>query len=94
MKIVIRQSFQKNIKKIRDKILLQKILAIIDCSEKVDFNYIKSTLWLEKLSWSSQCYKIRIWDYRIWCIADEKALEFVTFQHRRDIYNNFPRDFI
>ena len=45
---------------------------------------------LTKLSGSRGFYRIRVGDYRIGIVVDEKEVEFVRFLHRRDIYRYFP----
>lgn len=88
MKVTFRSSFNRDLKKIRDKAVLNKIREIIcqaetasDLSELRDF---------KKISGDKGYYRIRTGDYRVGVFLADNELEFVRCLHRRDIYRVFP----
>ena len=88
MKVDFRQSFMRDLKKIKDRAALDKIKQAIERAEAAqDMNRIES---LSKLSGASGYYRIRIGDYRLGIAAHGDTLEFVRCLHRRDIYRYFP----
>ena len=88
MKVEFKKSFLKYLEGLRDKRLKSSILKIIYQVESIE--KIQSIASLKKLTGFSDFYRIRIGDYRIGIqIVNEKVI-FVTFDHRKDIYKNFP----
>lgn len=90
MEIAFKKSFLKSIKKLKDKSLKDDIFNAISSAEDADtLDEIPN---IKKLTGYSVYYRIRIGDYRIglkW-VDSEKILYFVTFDHRKDVYKNFP----
>lgn len=88
MKTTFRQSFTRDLKKIKDRALLDKIKEVIERAEAAqDLNQIED---LVKLSGASGYYRIRMGDYRLGLALHGDELEFVRCLHRRDIYRYFP----
>lgn len=88
MKTTFRQSFTRDLKKIKDRALLDKIKEVIECAEAAqDLNQIED---LVKLSGPSGYYRMRMGDYRLGLALHGDELEFVRCLHRRDIYRYFP----
>ncbi len=84
MKVEFRQSFIRDLKKIKDRAVLDKIKRAIEWVEAAqDLKRIEG---LAKLTGASGYYRIRIGDYRLGIAAHGDALEFVRCLHRRDIY--------
>ena len=89
MLVKIDKSFQKDVKKIKERIILKRIAATIRQVQKAEnISTIKS---IKKLSGTSNNYRIRIGEYRIGLIITEKAVIFIRFLHRKDIYKFFPK---
>ena len=89
MLVKIDKSFQKDTRKIKDKLLLNKIAAVISEVQKAEnINQIKN---LKKLKGSIESYRIKLGDYRIGIIISGSAFEFIRFLHRKDIYKYFPK---
>ncbi|MGH8477808.1 MAG: type II toxin-antitoxin system RelE family toxin [Methylococcales bacterium] len=88
MKVDFRRSFIRDLKKIRDNAVLEKIRKAIERVERVqDMNQIEG---LAKLSGAYGYYRLRIGDYRIGIVAHGDIVQFVRCLHRRDIYRYFP----
>lgn len=88
MIVKIERTFSKDLDKIRDGNLLQQIHdIIIECQKAKDLRFIKN---LKKLSGHKTYYRIKIDEYRIGVIIKSNAIEFIRFQHRKDIYKRFP----
>ncbi len=88
MKILIDESFEKDTDKITDKKLLK---SIVDCIKKVQNKTKLSDITnCKKLKGSKNAYRIRIGDYRIGFIFENRTVQFIRFLHRNQIYNRFP----
>jgi mRNA interferase RelE/StbE len=88
MQIVYTSSFLKSIKKIKNIELLEKIESAIE-NIKVA-NSIDAISNIKKLSGHKTYYRIRIGEYRIGVEILDELVEFVQFDHRKDIYKKFP----
>jgi mRNA interferase RelE/StbE len=88
MKVILKNSFIKDIKKVNDnkvKSKLSKILSEIESTTK--FNDINN---LEKIKGYDKYYRIRVGIYRVGVFFDGEQLSLVRFLHRKDIYKYFP----
>ena len=89
MQVKIDKSFEKDVKKINNKKVLQKISEAIkntqNAAELKDINNLK------KLTGTKNEYRIRIGDYRIGIIITNETAEFIRCLHRKDIYKYFPK---
>lgn len=88
MEIKLSNDYLKDISKLRNQKLLNKladlyefILKIESVSEIPDF---------KKLKGSKTAYRIRINDYRLGIYLDADTIILARFLHRKDIYNEFP----
>ena len=88
MTVTFRASFLRDVRKIRDPILLARIRAAIETVEAADD--LRNVSDLKKLSGSSGFYRVRVGDYRIGVAIEDETVEFVRVLHRRDIYRAFP----
>jgi mRNA interferase RelE/StbE len=87
VKAIFRQSFTRDLKKIKDRALLDRIKQAIERVEVAqDLNQIED---LAKLSGASGYYRIRIGDYRLGIALHGNEVEFVRCLHRREIYRYF-----
>jgi mRNA interferase RelE/StbE len=88
MNVQFRESFHKDLRRIRDKDLLNRVKNIIEIVEQAtDLSAVPN---LERLKGWSTYYRIRIGDYRLGLAVEENVVTFVRFLHRRDIYRYFP----
>lgn len=88
MKVLFRRSFERDLKKTRDRTVLAQVRSAIENVESADG--LLDVHNLEKMSGSSGYYRIRIGDYRIGVAIDGDEVEFVRCLHRREIYRYFP----
>jgi mRNA interferase RelE/StbE len=88
MKIIYERSFLKDIQKISDKNLLDKIDIMIESVKKAtEINEIKN---IKKLKGHTTAYRMRLGDYRLGFFLENNALIFTRFLHRKEIYRLFP----
>ncbi|HEY9124617.1 MAG TPA: type II toxin-antitoxin system RelE/ParE family toxin [Bacteroidales bacterium] len=89
MIVKIDKTFEKDVDKIKDKILLNKIADCIEIAQKSeDISSIKN---IKKLKGSNSFYRIRIGDYRLGIIWENNSILFIRCLHRKDIYKYFPK---
>ena len=88
MNVEFKKSFEKDLGKIRDLELLQRIQAVIEEVENTsslkDFSNVK------KLKAEGDYYRIRIGNYRIGFSTHGDVVTFVRVLHRKEIYRYFP----
>lgn len=90
MKFRVEKSFDRDIDKVKDKKLLQKIHFIISRIEKAA--EIKEMPHVKKIKGFSSFYRIKIGDYRLGMeVTPENEIILLRFLHRKDIYRYFPR---
>ncbi len=88
MKLRYEASFEKDLRKIQDKSLSQKIKnAINEIKVARDVRYMNS---LKKLKGYETFYRIKIGDYRIGIEITQDEIIFTRFLHRKEIYRFFP----
>jgi len=88
VKVVVKKSFNKDITKINNKKLAQKIKNIINSLEHTKtLDKIQN---IKKLKGTQNAYRIRTGDYRLGFFVKGKTIELSTFAHRKDIYKKFP----
>jgi mRNA interferase RelE/StbE len=84
LKIEFRQSFIRDLKRIKDDSLKTKIKTTIEKIEHAD--NLQDLMEIKKLHGKNQYYRIRIGDYRIGLIIDHDTVVFVRLLHRKEIY--------
>jgi mRNA interferase RelE/StbE len=88
LELEFRDSFLKDIKRIKETAVKNKIAAVISASRKVTtLHDLKN---IKKLEGSDAYYRIRVGDYRIGFKLRDKTLIFIRCLHRKDIYRYFP----
>ena len=88
MKTVFRKSFQRDLKKIKNRSILEQVKQMIEEVEAAAS--LKEVSGVKKLSGAGGFYRIRAGEYRIGIAAEASEVEFVRCLHRRDIYRYFP----
>ncbi len=90
MKVEFRRSFEKDLGKIRDGELLERIKNIIEVIESAES--ILEVNNVKKLKADGDYYRIRIGDYRMGFTFDEEleSIVLVRILHRREMYRYFP----
>ena len=88
MKVKFQSSFAKDLRRIKDSTVLVRVKMVIE-----DVEAAQSLLELEhtkKLHTGSNCFRIRIGDYRLGLILEGDEVTFVRCMNRRDLYKFFP----
>ncbi|WP_395053313.1 type II toxin-antitoxin system RelE/ParE family toxin [Flavobacterium sp.] len=88
MEIIYSSSFFKSIKKEKNKEILEKIEITI--TNVKDANSINEISNIKKLSGHKTYYRIKIGDYRLGIEIINEIVDFMEFQHCKDIYKKFP----
>ncbi|BAY79641.1 hypothetical protein NIES25_61260 (plasmid) [Nostoc linckia NIES-25] len=88
MNVEFKKSFEKDLSKIRDETLLQRIQAVIEEVENAE--NLAEVNNIKKLKADGDYYRIRIGDYRIGLTISDGAIVFVRALQRKDIYRYFP----
>ena len=88
MVVVAKKSFNKDIKKINDVKLANKIKEVILSVEKA--NAVTLIYNVKKLKGTANAYRIRIGDYRLGFFLINSVVELTVFAHRKEIYKYFP----
>ena len=89
MKLVFEKSFEKDLKKIKNKQILLKLKEII-----IKLGEIKSFFELDanikKMKSNERYWRIKIGEYRLGLEKDGDKIILVRILHRKDIYRYFP----
>ena len=88
MNVKFRKSFQRDLKKVKDRAILEFVRQAIEQIESVTM--LQGVTELKKISGSSDSYRIRVRDYRIGVVVEGDVVEFVRCLPRRDLYRFFP----
>jgi mRNA interferase RelE/StbE len=88
MKIAFRKSFTRDLKKIKDGDVLDRVRQAIEEVDAATNLYGIGNL--RKMSGTTNFYRIRIGDYRIGIVVEGDGIEFVRCLSRRDLYRFFP----
>ncbi|MCH7687394.1 MAG: type II toxin-antitoxin system RelE/ParE family toxin [Planctomycetes bacterium] len=88
MNVAFRRSFVRDLKKIKDRQILDRVDDVIQQVEAADSR--QNITALKKLSGKDNYYRIRIGDYRIGLVWKKGLVEFIRCLSRRDIYREFP----
>lgn len=88
MKLSFRSSFNRDLKKIKEKEILNMVKEYILIAEEA--NSLKDISHMKKISGSSGYYRVRLREYRIGIFVSGNEIEFVRCLHRREVYKFFP----
>lgn len=88
MIVEFRRSFEKDLGKIRDAELLQRIQSVIE--EVENTNSLTDLSNIKKLKAEGDYYRIRVGEYRIGLSVNENVVTFVRVLQRKEIYRYFP----
>ncbi len=88
MNIEFKKSFEKDLLKILDADLFQRVQEIIEQVEKAEkLSDMKN---IKKLKGEVDYYRIKIGNYRIGIKVNNSVVSFVRILHRKEIYRYFP----
>ena len=88
MRTAFRKSFARDLKKIKDRALLDRVRKKIEEVEQAAS--LSEVQGVKKLGGAEEYYRVRVGSYRIGIAVEEEEVEFIRFLHRRDIYRYFP----
>ncbi|MDP2208606.1 MAG: type II toxin-antitoxin system RelE/ParE family toxin [Bacteroidota bacterium] len=88
MIIEYRDSFKKDLLKIKETKLFTKIIFLIEQIKKT--RSIEDISNIKKLKGYKNYYRIRLGDYRIGIIVTNKHVIMIRILHRKEIYRYFP----
>jgi mRNA interferase RelE/StbE len=88
MKTIPIRNFARDLRKTKDKKLLERVAAIIREIEAA--KTLGDIPNLDKLEGYQDAYRIRIGNYRLGCLCDSETVVLARFLHRKDIYRSFP----
>ncbi len=88
MKTSFRKSFTRDLKKVKDQAILDRVREVIEQVEAAASpGAIRD---LKKLSGTGNAYRIRVGEYRLGVTIKGDGVDFVRFLPRRDLYRFFP----
>lgn len=88
MKTRYRKSFARDLKKIKNQDLLDRVQGVIEEVETAD--ELQEIGNLKKIMGTANFYRIRVGDHRIGVAVEGDLVEFVRCLPRRDLYRFFP----
>ena len=90
MRTDFKKSFLRDIKKLRDKIILEKVRQIVLAVEQAETMQDISGLKKIKGTKKGIYYRIVVDDYRIGITIENGMVTFVIMDARKDVYKYFP----
>lgn len=88
MNIRIDETFQKDLRKLKNKLLESKTAILI--REIISAEYLTEIKNIKQLKGSTIHYRIRIGDYRVGLIYQNNTVYLIRILHRKEIYRYFP----
>jgi len=88
LNVQFRRSFVKDLERLRDKALKERVKEAIEQVEAAQS--IRDIGNLKKLQGGDRFYRIRIGTYRVGLTVVGGTVTFVRFLHRRELYRYFP----
>lgn len=88
MKVAFEANFARDLKRVRDKQLLQRVQQVIQGVKEAAM--IDTVAGVKKMQGYDTFYRVRLGDYRIGIEVVDDQVIFVRFLHRKDVYRYFP----
>jgi len=88
LRTAFRTSFLRDLKRIRDEGLKQRVARLIEQVEQAENLHVLDNV--RKLAGHGGYYRVRLGDYRVGLAVEGDTATFVRCLHRRDIYRHFP----
>ena len=88
MKVEFRKSFEKDLLKILDAKMSERIQEVIEQVEGSE--NLSAVSNVKKLKGETDYYRIRVGDYRIGIKVKGDLVSFIRILHRKEIYRYFP----
>jgi len=87
LKVEFKESFVKDLKRVRDEALKRRVTATIERVEQAQ--NLQEIGNIKGLRGGEGYYRIRIGDYRLGLLLEDDTVTFVRFLHRKDVYRYF-----
>ena len=81
-------SFAKDLERITQSSLLEKVENIIGLIEAADSLY--DIVGIKRMKTNRSCFRVKVGDYRIGLYLENNIVHFSRFLHRSKIYSVFP----
>jgi mRNA interferase RelE/StbE len=88
VRVAFRQSFERDLEKIKDRSALQRVRQVVEQVEHA--NNLQEVRNVRKLAGTTGFFRIRVGEYRVGVALVAGEVEFVRCLHRRDMYRYFP----
>ncbi|MFP4345931.1 MAG: type II toxin-antitoxin system RelE family toxin [Anaerolineales bacterium] len=88
MKVIFKNSFVKDLQKIKDHALATRVRQLIETLE--DATTIQDLSNLKQLKGATSYYRMRVGDYRLGLSIEGETVTLIRFLHRKDVYRYFP----
>jgi len=88
MIVKIDKSLEKDVRKIKDKVVRVSLIEVINAIQ--DAKKLSDIKNLKKLQGTRNFYRIRIGEYRIGIVIEGDTFELIRMLHRKEIYRYFP----
>lgn len=88
MKVEYLRKFSRDLDKIRDKAIKERLITLIEQLE--EHENLTELNGVSKLTGFQDAYRIRIGDYRLGFFYDGETIELARFLQRKEIYRLFP----
>ena len=88
MTVSFRESFVRDLKKLKDARVRDRVREVIEAVEGADS--LGDLPDVRKMSGSSGYYRVRVGGYRVGLAVEGAEVEFVRVLDRKDIYKYFP----
>ncbi len=87
MRLEFKESFLRDLKKIKERKIKQEIKKLIETVEQASLNEVKD---VKKIKGYKDFYRIKMGNYRVGIKKTKDSIIFVRILHRKDIYKYFP----
>ena len=88
MKVEFKRSFVKDLERVRDRGLKERVRQTIEQIEQAET--LQKIENVKRLRGGEPYYRIRVGAYRLGLMLEEDTVVFVRFLHRKDVYRYFP----
>lgn len=88
MEVVFKESFLKDLRRIKERALARRVKEVIESIEQA--STLQEIANLKPLKSSTGYYRIRLGDYRIGLHVERETITLIRFLHRKEVYRYFP----
>ena len=89
MNLLFDESFEKSIKKLKDKRIKIRVIDLIETFQEAE--NIAEVPNIKKMQGFQSFYRVRLGDYRVgFELLEDNTIYLILIAHRKDIYKYFP----